>query len=86
MNMETCKTSFEEKLKENLGAEYKATFPQRMEKQDEEFLRVGVQKSGESAGIWIYLHGSEFHWLDNEEDIQRAVTKVIEEYKKREDS
>ena len=27
MNMETCKTSFEEKLKENLGAEYKATFP-----------------------------------------------------------
>ena len=36
MNMETRKTSFEEKLKENLGAEYKATFPQRMEKQDEE--------------------------------------------------
>ena len=28
------------------------------------------------------LNGSEFHWLDNEEDIQRAVTKVIEEYKK----
>lgn len=83
MNMETRKTSFEEKLKENLGAEYKATFPQRMEKQDEEFLRVGVQKSGESAGIWIYLNGSEFHWLDNEEDIQRAVTKVIEEYKKK---
>ena len=55
MNMETRKTSFEEKLKENLGAEYKVTFPQRMEKQDEEFLRVGVQKSGESAGIWIYL-------------------------------
>ena len=47
MNMETRKTSFEEKLKENLGAEYKATFPQRMEKQDEEFLRVGVQKFGE---------------------------------------
>ena len=84
MNMETRKTSFEEKLKENLGAEYKATFPQRMEKQDEEFLRVGVQKFGESAGIWIYLNGSEFHWLDNEEDIQRAVTKVIEEYKKKE--
>ncbi|MCC8083953.1 MAG: hypothetical protein LIP15_06945, partial [Clostridium sp.] len=84
MNMETRKTSFEEKLKENLGAEYKVTFPQRMEKQDEEFLRVGVQKSGESAGIWIYLSGSEFHWLDNEEDIQRAVTKVIEEYKKKE--
>ena len=83
MNMETRKTSFEEKLKENLGAEYKVTFPQRMEKQDEEFLRVGVQKSGESAGIWIYLNGSEFHWLDNEEDIQRAVTKVIEEYKKK---
>ncbi|MFQ7876016.1 hypothetical protein [Enterocloster sp.] len=40
MNMETRKTSFEEKLKENLGAEYKATFPQRMEKQDEEFLRL----------------------------------------------
>lgn len=37
MNMETRKTSFEEKLKENLGAEYKATFPQRMENRTRNF-------------------------------------------------
>lgn len=48
MNMETCKTSFEEKLKENLGAEYKATFPQRMENRTRNFSGWSP-KSGESA-------------------------------------
>lgn len=83
MNMETRKHRFKTKLKEKLGAEYKVIFPQRLENKEEKTLMVGIKKDGEAVGICTYLNDSEIEWLDNEAGIQSAVTKVIEEYKRK---
>lgn len=76
---ETWKKRLEEKLKERLGPEYQILYPNSPQKEDEK--PVGIIKTGEFSGILLYLKDRVIASLDDETDLQKAVERMLAEYK-----
>lgn len=83
MKRETKKTRLKEMLMRFLGEGYKILFPNRPYGADEDQLLLGIMKSGEVSGILVHLENSEFECLKDEEGIQKAAIKLLEEYKRK---